>query len=185
MLYVEIIAVLFSFISVVYAVKGNIYTWISGIIGVLAYGVLFYTNGLYWNTALQVVFLVQSGIGLYKWKVDAEENKNRLANTLTKSWIMYSSLAGCMLLLPLNMILFKDPVLMLDIGSSLLSVMALYFLINKKIATWYFWILVNCFLILIFIYTEMYLSIALYSFFIVLNIIAIYKWKGNPNYGDI
>ncbi len=185
MLYVEIVAVLFSFISVVFAVKGNIYTWISGIIGVLAYGVLFYTNGLYWNTALQVIFLIQSGIGLYLWKLDAEDNTNRLANTPIKPGVGIAILAICMLLLPLNAVLFENPVLMLDIQSSVLSVIALYYLINKKIATWYYWILANCCLILLFIHTEMYVSVALYSFFIVLNIIALFKWKGNPNYGEV
>lgn len=182
MLYLEIIAVISSLISVIYAVKGNIYTWISGIIGVIAYGILFYINGLYWNMALQVIFLIQSMIGLYKWKLDIIDNTLGKTTTNTNVLILFSVII--MLMFPANIII-DNAVIMTDIQASIFSVIALYYLINKKITTWFYWILANICLVSLFIHTEMYMSAILYLFFIVLNIIAMYKWKKDGTYGIV
>src|ERR1700687_42409 len=62
-----IAAVLFPPANVWLAVKENIWTWPTGIVGVTLYLVVNYQARLYSNAGLQVVYLVLSIHGWYEW----------------------------------------------------------------------------------------------------------------------
>lgn len=64
MLLIEIIAVVFSLLCVLLAIKKNVFNWPMGIVAVTAYFILFYNLKLYADMTLQLFFLFQ---GLYGW----------------------------------------------------------------------------------------------------------------------
>ena len=66
---IEIIAVIFSLLSVVFAVKNNILTWSTAIIGVTFYSISFYENHIWGNMFLQIPFFIQAIYGWSKWDV--------------------------------------------------------------------------------------------------------------------
>lgn len=69
---IEIIAVIFSLISVWLTSKSSIWCWPTGIIGIIFYFILFYQSSEYCNMLLQFAFLFQSISGWINW------NKKRI-----------------------------------------------------------------------------------------------------------
>lgn len=65
---VEIVAVTFSLLCVWLSIKRNVLNWPAGIVGVLAYLILFYQIQLYADMILQVFFVGQGIYGWYYWR---------------------------------------------------------------------------------------------------------------------
>ena len=63
----EIIAVLFTLGCVALTARQNIWCWPVGIVGVIAFFLVFLEQKLYAETTLQVIFLLQSLYGWYNW----------------------------------------------------------------------------------------------------------------------
>ena len=63
----KIAAVIFTLVNVWLAVKENIWTWPTGIVGVVLYTFVFYWRKLYLNAWLQIVYFVLSIHGWYEW----------------------------------------------------------------------------------------------------------------------
>ena len=73
----ESIAVFFSLLCVLLAVKKHILNWPAGIIGVTAYLVLFYQVRLYADMVLQVVFIMQGSCGWDNWQTKKGDQEER------------------------------------------------------------------------------------------------------------
>ncbi len=71
---IEILAILFSIISVWLTAKKNIYSWVYGIFGCIFYGLLFYLKNDISNCLLQPIFIIQSIFGIVNW--NKKENYN-------------------------------------------------------------------------------------------------------------
>ena len=84
----EIIAVLFSLISVWLTSKDKIWCWPTGIIGVIAFACLFYTKGEWANVGLQFIFLFQSISAWINWKNPSVKITKLVKMTLLV-WFMY------------------------------------------------------------------------------------------------
>ncbi|QGM92410.1 hypothetical protein GIR35_15025 [Enterococcus faecalis] len=82
----EIIAVIFSLLSVYFCVKNNKLCWPMSIIGVSAYAALFLTESSYANFTLQFVFLAQSLYGWYFW--NKKENTRKITRIELKQAIL-------------------------------------------------------------------------------------------------
>ncbi len=169
---VENLAVLFSLISVVYAVKKSILNWTYGIVGVIFYGILFFQMEWYSNLSLQFIFLIQSIYGLWKWNGD--ESKVRYMKAEEK--VVSSALLVGIFLIFRN-IFPQTPIV--DSITSSLSVVALYLLTYRKIENWILWLVADVFYVSGFFIEGKYLSSLLYSVFLVLCVIGYKKWKSS------
>ena len=84
----EIAAVLFILANVWLATKENIWTWPTGIVGVILYTIVNYKAHLYANAALQIVYFGLSIMGWYEW-LHGGVNKSELhvRSTTKREWI--------------------------------------------------------------------------------------------------
>ena len=175
----EIVAIIFYFISVYLTTKQNIWCWATGIVGVSLYLILFLQIGIIAQAVVQGIFIIQSIYGWWNWKQGKKEslkpswlsNKNRLFSgviLITIIGILYLALSNVNTTLPL-----------LDAIASSCSLIANWLTTKKKIDSWYIWIFTNIVLISIFIMSKMYLSICLYIIFIGFDIKGIKDWRKN------
>ena len=172
---IEIIAVLFTLISVHLTIKSNILCWPTGIIGVLAYLYIFYTQNLHFQSLLQLFFVVQSLYGWYYW----DNNKKIVYNWISPLKLV-DDLCGVLVLLILINILLKskidNPQLTLDILTTLLSLLATWYMAKKVIFHWLVWIICDIFMILLFMKQGLYWSAGLYTLLMFMCINGLVTW---------
>jgi nicotinamide mononucleotide transporter len=171
----EIIAVVFSLISVLLSIKANKLTWSFGIIGVIAYFFIFCKLNMLAEVVLQCIFLIQMTYGLYMWNKPKEELPIKSLDD-PFFFILLASLCSITLtLILIRLNCSKHPII--DATSTVFSLFANFFLANKIIQTWLYWMVVNVCLIVLFIWESMYPSAILYSLFFIMSIFGYFSWK--------
>lgn len=174
--YIEIIAFISTLVCVIGLANRKVYGWYASIIGVLAYFILFYQEKLYMDMILQVFFLIQSVIGIVKWKQeDIEEIKSI---TWDRFFFHFSTTAAVGFILGLFLSEYTDanqPYL--DSILTLMCLLANHYLIKKIVQSWFLWILIDIFYLLLFYNQGMHLSIGLYVLLLLNSIRGLYMWR--------
>lgn len=176
----EIIAVLFSLISVWLTSKDKIWCWPTGIIGVISFACLFYTKGEWANVGLQFIFLFQSISAWINWK-----------NPSVKiSKIRKDDFVGLVyVLIILGVFVYSFSLIanstqpLLDSVTTSLSIAGMFLLVHKNIEAWYCWILADILYVILFLKDELYLSSFIYIVFLVMAIYGYKNWKKQIKHG--
>ncbi len=172
---IEIIAVLFTLLSVILTVKGNILCWPAGLIGVTFYSIIFYQHHLLGDLFLQGVFVIQSILGWINWRKPKEElpisflNKKQLAYLISGIVVLYTITLYLTSRYGGNM-----PIL--DSSAMTLSIMATFLLVKKKVEAWVLWIINDIILITLFSLNGLNISSYVYFLFLILAVIGLRKW---------
>jgi nicotinamide mononucleotide transporter len=173
---IEVIAVAFSFLSVVYTVNKNIWSWIWGVIGVIFYGILFFQNDLLSNMMLQFIFIGQSIYGIWNWNQNSD-SEGLIVNKASNFEISMSLSSTLLLSILLQWIFVNSAYPIMDSTTTALSIVAYYLMSKRKIENWIFWILADIIYIYMFFLQKLYLSSLLYLIFSILCIIGYKRWK--------
>lgn len=172
----EIIAVIFSLLSVWLTARKNIWCWPVGIIGILAYSFIFFDKCNWGNFGLQFIFLVQSAWGWKTWK-ENNGNPSKLDNIERFNIIFATSVTATMVYILSS--IFNGSFLILDSITTSLSIYATFLLGIKKIESWVFWIIADILYVVFFILNGLYLSSVLYFIFLILALYGFLNWKNN------
>jgi nicotinamide mononucleotide transporter len=157
--YVELIGTLFGFISVYFASRANILTWSTGIINELFLFILFFQVHLYADMFLQVYFFVVTLYGWRNWKRNPKSSSITTlylkAQILALGVILIASILLGFLISKIHLFLpqfFLTPSSYpyTDSFVMVLSIFATILLAQKKIETWYLWILVDLICVFLF-----------------------------------
>ncbi len=170
---VEIIAVIFSLLSVYLGGKNNILTWPTGIVGIVAYGILFYQNQILGNASLQLVFLIQSAYGWLKWQ--KEDKIKELPRRSAKINISFCIITSLILTYILYILGSNNP--FMDGITTGLSIIGLILMTYRKVDCWYYWILADIMFVIFFIQLGLYISAVTYFIFLILAIWGLKKWS--------
>lgn len=176
MIIIEFLAVLFSVISVVYATKKSILTWIYGLLGIAFYELIFWNQHLWAAWGLQIIFAIQCIIGIVFWKSD--DKINRLSKFKINRGLF---LLACVIL---TEFLYRflsnytnNPMPFLDALATSLSIGAATLMIMKKKETWIYWIIADIVYIILFASQHLWLSSSLYFVLTLISINGYNKWK--------
>lgn len=195
--WLEIIAVVASLASTFFSVHRSIWTWIFGIIGVIAYARIFWDINLYGDMTLQGVYFVQSVYGLYYWIYrKPEQVAYATANDILDETHAPAPVASVSRISPDEFIwsvlgvsvLFGGTLGVLtqtgtasmpavDALTTALSLVANALMARKILETWYLWIVVDSLLAFIFWYKNLYLSAANYAIFLIFAVWGWYSWR--------
>lgn len=176
----EIAASAITTISILLAGRNSVHTWWTGIIGCSLFGALFYQTQLYADVALQLFFVVASGLGWWQWLHGSQGH----ARPVTQA-----GLKNVALLLPLGLAVAGGYGLMLhhftdayapflDSGILVFSVLGQWLLIQRRLECWLFWLLVNTIAVPLFASRGLYLTAILYGAYWVNALIAYRYWRG-------
>lgn len=171
----EIIAVIFTLLSVYLTIRLNIWCWLTGIIGIIAYLYIFFTQHLYAQSILQLIFIIQSIYGWYYW----DKYKKMVYNTLSYKRILIDLSIVIILSIIFSIFLSKtnNPQPTLDIVTTLLSLLATWYMAKKIIFNWIIWIIADIFSIILFINQGLYYSSFLYIILMIMCINGIIVWN--------
>lgn len=202
MSYLEFFAVITGLIAVWLSAKEHISNWGIGLISVVLMGILFYQIQLYPDLFLQVFFFITNLLGWWNWRRPRKEEKNykmelKVSSIKISEWmvlavivILSSSILGFFASNLHNILpkFFSLPSAFpyLDSCTTMLSIVATYLLIQKKVEAWILWILVDIICTYIyFVKGVKFLSIE-YFIFTLIAFFGFYNWQKsmrevNPN----
>lgn len=173
----EIIAVIFSLGCVVLSVRRHVLCWPVGIVGIIAYGILFAQEKLFAEMTLQIIFLYQMIFGWTQWNKNKKEFK--IIN-IDKTDLLFHMMICVGLIIVVIIILnqfFHSSQPILDSSTAVISLLANYYLAKKIIQSWHLWIFVDVLFIGMFINQGLYLSALLYVTFFIMAIFGLMSWK--------
>jgi nicotinamide mononucleotide transporter len=159
MSYLEFFGVLFGIVAVTLSAKANIWSWPIGVVNVILAFFFYYQVQLYPDMLLQVFFLATNLIGWWRWgnpKAEEEDKKRELKVSRMKmnQFIFISSigLSGTILFgfmasklhhwLP-SIFLLPSSFPYIDSFILVMSVIATFMMVHKKIECWVLWILID------------------------------------------
>lgn len=178
--WLEITAVIFGLLSVIFTVRQNIWCWPTGLVQVALYIIIFYEAKLYSDMILQIIYVVLQIYGWYHWLYGAKDKANlpvtKSKSTELVSWIM-AGLVG-MVVWGFLMNRYTDaaapyPDAFIVVG----SLIAQWLMARKRLDSWLFWIAVDVVAIAVYGYKALYFTAGLYLVFLGLCVIGLEQWK--------
>jgi nicotinamide mononucleotide transporter len=183
----ELAANAFNLLSVWFAARNDVHTWWSGMVGCALYACLFVDVKLYADVTLQLFFIASCVIGWWNWKrgaslaastgtVTAERPITRTAPRTAVAMIVFALLvaAGYGLLLH-TLTSAANP--FVDSAVLTLSVLAQLLMVARKLETWPVWFAVDCIAVPLYASKGLYLTAAVYAFFLVLVLMGWVRWS--------
>jgi nicotinamide mononucleotide transporter len=175
----EILAIAFTLTNVWLAIQENMWTWPTGIVSVILYGVVFYQSRLYANAGLQVVYFVMSIHGWYEW-LHGGVNKTELhvRRTTKRQWIGLA-VAGVVLtaLLMWTLRRVNGSAPFSDALTTAFSIVGQWMLNEKLLENWLIWLAVDIVYVPLFVLSDRKASAFLYAFFCNLCVKGFIDWK--------
>ncbi len=181
---IEAIAVLFSLMCIILAVKKHVLNWPVGIIGVSAYLILFYRERLYADMILQIVFIIQGIYGWYNWQSNRQNEQDLLVEFLSSK-----QRTICLLIIGVvstTWFLFlrhytNASAPLADAFAATISLAANWLLARKIIESWLLWIIADLVYISLFWYKGLYLSSCIYVLFLFIALKGFTDWIKKRN----
>ena len=174
---IEIIAMIFTLVCVYFMGKQNILCWPVGMVGIVACSLIFLREELYFQAGLQALFMIQSVYGWYTW--NKGKDGDELPVITQRPDKIMSQVSG-VIAISLIVVLFSgNPTSTnaLDAVAAGLSILAMIYLIEKKIETWIVWMGVNTILFGLMLYQGIYVMAVLEVILFIISLNAFISWK--------
>ncbi len=179
--WLEIVAVLIALAMVGCNIREIHWGWPLAAVSSLMYFALFWRSKLYGEAALQVFFVVVAFWGWFQWLRGRRDDGSVLQVTrLTRSGLSATLLAGA-LLWPVTGLFLRTytdtDVPWWDAFPTAISLLGQYLLGRKYIENWAAWIVVNIVSVALFVHKGLWLTVVLYTVFIVLSVVGWRAWQ--------
>ena len=178
----EILGVATGLLCVWLTVRENIWCWPAGIVNAALFLAMFGLERLYADAGLQVVYIVLSVYGWYRWLHPGEDREElpvtRIAprEALVLGAICTATAATMGGLLHA----YTDASLPFwDSTTVAMSLVAQYLLARKVLESWVVWVAADVIMVGIYLAKALYLTSALYVVFTVLAVAGYRAWKGS------
>ena len=190
--YLEFWAVITGLIAVYLSSRENAWSWIIGLINVILFFILFYQIQLYPDMLLQVFYFITNCIGFIFWKFPKKEDENKLKElkiTRTKISHIYIYIGvTCIATLFLGSfashlhqlfpMIFSLPSAYpyIDSLTTILSIVATFLLMKKKLEAWIIWLIVDIIATIIYALKNVQFVAIEYFIFCIIAIYGTIKW---------
>lgn len=168
---------LFTAVAIFLAGRNSVHTWWTGIVGCSLFALLFYQAKLYADVVLQAFFLITSVLGWWQWVRGAGGAPLPIshANFGSLLWTIPVGIAATGVYGGLLHFYTNAYAPFVDSAVLVFSVIGQVLLIQRRIETWAFWLLVNTIAAPLYFSRGLYLTAALYVAFWI-NALASWIW---------
>ncbi|MGY8950369.1 MAG: nicotinamide riboside transporter PnuC [Flavobacteriales bacterium] len=180
---IESIAVLFSILYVILAVKENIWCWGAALISVSLYIYICFSAQLYPETGLQVFYFIMAIIGYYMWN---KENKEEI-----KEW---SEIKHLLIILLGAILTFfmgfyfstytNSQMPIIDSFTTVFSIIATYMVIKKVLGNWLYWIVIDAVSVYLYFNRDLHLTSLLFLAYTIIAIFGYFSWMKKMKIND-
>jgi nicotinamide mononucleotide transporter len=173
--YLELIAVMASFIGVALGITGKRITWPWWALSSVLYGILFFQWELYASAALQIVFIIAAIIGWFGWEPSGAK-PGRLKNN-HRAYVVIAIVLATLALAPLLKYwgaasTYADATLFFG------SLSAQILMVYEKFENWIIWLVVDAGYVALYASQDLLFTSVLYITFTVLAAMGWSKWYG-------
>lgn len=178
--YLENIGIVSTFICVWLNTRQNIWGWPWAIFASIIYGIVYFKAKLYSDMELQVVFIIISVYGWWKWLYGGEDKTVLpVTNTPQKYYLI---LAGILVLFAFASGYlhgkFTDASLpYFDSSLTAISLVAQWLMARKYIENWIFWIVANVGYVFMYFSKDLFGTSVLYLILLALAVKGFLDWK--------
>ena len=165
-------------LSIVLAGRNSIHTWWTGIVGCALFAWVFGEARLYADVTLQGFFIVSSVVGWWRW----HGNRHAAPIPVTRAslnTVQIAAAIGALAALSYGALLhrFTDAYApFLDSVVLTFSVIGQWLMMQRRVESWPFWLLVNIVAVPLYASRELYLTSALYAFYLVNALVSWRHW---------
>lgn len=179
-LYLEITAVLFGILYLIFLIKEQIICWLFGIISSLVSIFLFYKTGLYSESILYIYYVIIGIYGYILWSKKQNGKVKELIKNMPFLNYVYLIILGAFLSYGLgyyfaNYTDAKSPYL--DASTTIFSFIASYLEAKKYISAWHFWIIINLVTIGLYLNRGLELYTGLTFIYVIFSFVGLYQWR--------
>lgn len=183
----------FNLLSVWFAARNNGHTWWCGIVACALYGILFVEVRLYADVTLQLFFVGSCAVGWWHWRrggaaraaapagTGAATPAHELPITRVAPWpaagLGLAAVAAATGYGALLHALTDAVNPFVDSAVLALSILAQLLMVARKIETWPVWIAVDCIAVPLYASKGLWLTAAVYAFFLVLVVMGWVRWS--------
>lgn len=171
--YLELIAVIASFVGVALGITGKRITWPWWALSSVLYGILFYQWELYASAALQIVFIIAAIAGWFGWEPTGA--KPGALKNIHRTYVVIAIIAATLLLAPLLKYwgaasTYADAILFF--GSLTAQILMVY----QKFESWIIWLVVDIGYVALYASQDLLFTSILYVTFTILAAMGWSKW---------
>jgi nicotinamide mononucleotide transporter len=178
---IESVAVFFSILYVILALKESIWCWGAAAISVTLYIYICYTAQLYPETGLQVFYLLMAFYGYYQWN----KNDSTLQIqqwTTTKHLLILLLGALLTFLMGFYFTIYTNAAMpLVDSFTTVFSVFATYMVTKKVLGNWLYWIVIDAVSVYLYFSRDLHLTSLLFIVYTVIAIFGYFSWLKRNN----
>jgi nicotinamide mononucleotide transporter len=192
MSHIEFWATVTGGVAVWLSARENVWSWVLGLVNVVLAFVLFYQIQLYPDMLLQVFFFITNIIGWWQWKFPKQNEANQnhelsISRLSVPQWlyalvlgVVFTALMGTFAGNLSNWLpnVFSKPSAFpyLDSFTTVMSILATFMLIRKKVEAWFVWLLVDVISTYMYFVKEVKLYSLLYLIFCFIAVFGTLNW---------
>lgn len=180
MTWIELVAVCLGALSVYLMTQQKPAAWPIGLVMVLLYIWIFYDARLYSEMLLQIIYVVLQIYGWWQWLRGGDEQQGRAVSSLSITGISQGLLVGTSITLALGFVMShytSANLPWLDAALTGFSLVAQYWMAQKRLQCWLLWIVLDIIYVGMFITAELYLTAVLYMLFTALAVYGWLQWR--------
>ena len=180
--FIEVIAVIFGLLSVIYSRKQNILVFPTGIISVIIYVYICQQFGLYADMGINFFYFIMSIYGWYNWTHQKGEVKSRAITRTSKKEKIYLSILGIVLFIIIRFILISytdSSVPNIDAITTSIFLIGMWLMSLKKLENWTLWIIGDIISIPLYAYKGLVLTSMQYAVFLIIAVMGYITWKNS------
>ena len=178
---IESVAVFFSILYVILALKESIWCWGAAAISVTLYIYICYTAQLYPETGLQVFYLLMAFYGFYHWnKNDSTLQIHQW--TTTKHLLILLLGAILTFLMGFYFSIYTNAAMpLVDSFTTVFSVFATYMVAKKVLGNWLYWIVIDSVSVYLYFSRDLHITSLLFIAYTVIAIFGYFSWLKRNN----
>lgn len=178
----ELVAVVFGVISVLYARKNNILVYPTGLISTILYVYILFEFQLYGDLIINFYYTIMSFLGWYLWAKTKDGNDEFPISTISRKEFVISSLIFLITLTFVALIYyffdkFTHWTAYVDALTTGLFFVGMWLMAKRKIENWILWIIADAISIPLYFYKGLTFSSFQFILFTIIAILGYKEWK--------
>ena len=195
-IFLEVVAAFFGLLSVFFSVKRNIWVYPTGIISTTIYVYILFNFGLLGDMLINVYYSIMSVYGWISWNKNTENQIISVDFAKKKDWLVGLNLFAMSLVAVCGVYYFKpfidnhfsmngvslgfqqlDWANWLDIFTTSLFLIGMWFMAKRKVENWLFWIVGDLICIPMMLYKGLGITSLQYLVFTIMAVMGYQKWR--------
>ena len=178
----ELIAVVFGIISVLFARKNNILVYPTGLVSTILYVYILFEFQLYGDLIINFYYTIMSFLGWYLWSKTKDGHDEFPISTINRKEILVSTLIFTITLTFVALVYhffdkFTDWTAYVDALTTGLFFVGMWLMAKRKIENWILWIIADAISIPLYFYKGLTFSSFQFILFTIIAILGYKEWK--------